>query len=331
MRLETRTSSISQETVMTLNEGASYIISWKQKGTIKVEVGEYELDIKTLITTPHYKSCYAQITATATQKELIVFYGGPGNVFEIKFEEGVIPTSWFPSVLDTDPLADQLYRFEYLRASFLDRAEGVRLSNSNIYLRNQIKVGDIKNREVTDVYGGISGVVSDGNDVMIWSGSTYEKANELLTHIERDENYLDNLSTAQLKDLTKALITLNYKTIFTDIYAVGKFKGKHLDESGSELCSYPRLTAYLPASIGKVGFTGGRLNKIGGSYPTSLSFAGGTTINFNAGLCTEPEGQYTIETREAIEGVSELHLLFHEGYLTKISSVKDYNSTYYWY
>jgi hypothetical protein len=69
---------------------------------------------------------------------------------------------------------------------------------------------------------------------------------------------------------------------------------------------------------------------VSGSYPTSIDF-GGTTINFNAGLCTVPEGQYTIGTGSAIEGISELHLIFHEGYLTKISSVKDYNSTYYWY
>ena len=330
MRLETSTSSISQETVMTLNEGASYIISWNQKGTVRVEVGEYELDIKTLLTTPRYKFCYAQITPTATRKELVVFYGGPGNVFEIKLEEGVIPTSWFPSVLDTDPLADELYRFEYLRASFLDHPEGNDLTISNVFLRNQIKLGDIINGQITDVYGGISGIVSDGNDVMIWSGSTFEKANELLTYIENNESYLDNLTSAQLKDLTKSIITLNYKSIFTDIYAVGKFKGKHLGEDGNELCSYPRLTGFLPSSSGKIGFTSGRLNKISGSYPTSIDF-GGTTINFNAGLCTVPEGQYTIETGSAIEGISQLHLIFHEGYLTKISSVKDYNSTYYWY
>jgi hypothetical protein len=330
MRLETSTASISQETVMALNSGASYIISWKQKGNIRIEVGSYELDIKTIISTPHYNFYYAQITATATQKELIVFYGGPGNVFEIKLEEGVIPTSWFPSILDTDPLADELYRFEYLRASFLDHPEGSDLTISNVFLRNQIKLGDIINGEVTDIYGGISGIVSDGNDVMIWSGSSFEKANELLTHIENDESYLDNLTPAQLSCLTKALITLNYKSIFTDIYAVGKFKGKHLDENGVELNSYPKLTGFLPSDSGRIGFTGGRLNKVNGSYPTSINF-GGTTINFNAGLCTEPEGQYTIGTEGVIEGVSQLHLIFHEGFLTKISSIKDYNTSYYWY
>jgi len=330
MRLDSSTSSISQETIMSLNKESSYIISWKQKGTVRVEVGSYELDVKVILQTPNYKFCYAQIKPTVTRKELVVFYGGPGNVFEIKFEEGIIPTSWFPSVLDTDPLADELYRFEYLRASFLDHPEGSDLTNSNVFLRNQIKLGDIINNEVTDVYGGISGVVSDGKDVMIWSGSSFEKANELLSRIENNESYLDNLTSEQLKDLTKTIITLNYKSIFTDIYAVGKFKGKHLGESGEELCSYPRLTGYLPSTIGKVGFTEGRMNKIDGSYPTSIDF-NGTEINFSAGLCTTLEGQYTISTGNEIEGITQLHLIFHEGYLTKISSIKNYNTTYYWY
>ena len=334
MYLPRTTSIISQETVMVMNTGTSYILSWKQKGNVKVEFGNYDLDIQTVTIASRYKYCYAQITPTTTRKEIAVFSGGSGYIFEIKLEEGVIPTTWFPSVLDTDPIADELYKFEYLRASFLDQPEGTDLTISNVYLKNQIKLGDIINNQVTDVYGGISGIVSGEDDVMIWSGGSYEKAVELLAHIANNESYLDTLTPAQLKTLTKSIISFNYKSIFTDIYAVGKFRGKYLDENGGELSTYPKLTGYLPAVNGsittKVGFTGGRLNKVNGSYPTSIDF-GGTIINFNAGLCTTPEGQFTIDIGSNISGVTSLHLVFHEGFLTKINSVKDYNSTYYWY
>jgi len=336
MRFDTSTSAISQETVMALNEGASYLMSWKQKGTVRVEIGNYDLEVKTILITPTYKFCYVQITPTTTQKELVTFYGGPGNVFEIKFEEGVIPTSWFPSVLDTDPLADELYRFEYLRASFLDNPDGDGLTVSNLFLRNQIKLGDIVNNQVTDVYGGISGVVSDGNDVMIWSGSSYESATELLSRIENNESYLDTLTPAQLRNLTKAIITLNYKSIFTDIYAVGKFKGKHLDENGYELCSYPRITGVIPAdnTEGKISFTRGVLDKIEGVYPTTVNFTNGVTLHFSAGKCTDDggEGHYAVPaTGMDIQGAVSLHLLFHEGYLVKISILPETDDTYYWY
>ena len=334
MYLPRTTSVISQETVMAMNTGTSYILSWKQKGNVKVEFGNYNLDIQTVTIAARYKYCYAQIKPTTTKKEIAVFSGGSGYIFEIKLEEGVIPTTWFPSVLDTDPIADELYKFEYLRASFLDQPEGTDLTISNVYLKNQIKLGDIINNQVTNVYGGISGIVSGEDDVMIWSGGSYEKAVELLAHIANNESYLDTLTPAQLKTLTKSIISFNYKSIFTDIYAVGKFRGKYLDDNGNELSTYPKLTGFLPAVNGstttKVGFTGGRLNKVNGSYPTSINF-GGTTINFNAGLCTTPEGQFTIDIGSNISGVTSLHLVFHEGFLTKISSVKDYNSTYYWY
>ena len=315
---------------MNLNPGNSYIISWKQKGEVRVEVGSYQLEVQTISVTSKYKHCYVQIIAEASRKELVVFYGGPGNIFEIKFEEGVIPTTWFPSILDTDPIADELFKFEYLRAAFVDYPEDRDLTVANTFLKGQIKLGDIVNGQVTDIYGGISGIVSEDDDVMIWSGSSYNDAVELLSNVINNESYLDKLTPAQLKDLTKSIISFNYKSIFTDIYAVGKFKGRHLDEQGNELSSYPKLTGFLPSTGGKVGFTMGRLNKVEGSYPTSVDFHG-TVINFSAGLCTQPEGQFTINISGEIQDITHLHLIFHEGFLTKVSSIKDYNTTYYWF
>ena len=90
------------------------------------------------------------------------------------------------------------------------------------------------------------------------------------------------------------------------------------------------MPAVSGETITKIGFTAGRLNRVDGIYPTSIDF-GGTIITFSSGYCTTPEGQFTISIGSAISGVSSLHLIFHKGYLVKVSSVKDYNSTYYWF
>jgi hypothetical protein len=66
------------------------------------------------------------------------------------------------------------------------------------------------------------------------------------------------------------------------------------------------------------------------TFPTSIQFEG-TTIGFNSGLCTTPEGQFTIGTGSTISGISSLHLIFHKGFLVLVSSVKDFNTNYYWY
>lgn len=332
MRLEGEYSVISQETTMSLSSGASYILSWKQKGTINVSLSHYTLDIQTILVTSRYKFCYAKIVANANRKETVTFSGGPGNIFEIKFEEGIIPTTWFPSCLDTDPIAGEINKYEYLKTTFLDCPERKGDdTTTNVFLKNQIKVGEVINDSVQNIYGGISGFMSDEKDVMVWSGGTYEKAVDLLSKIESDNTYLDNLTPTALSALTKSIITVNYKSIFTDTYAVGKFKGQHLDEDGLEMRSFKGITGFIPDSGGTaIGFTGGRLNRVDGSYPTSINF-GGVTISFHAGLCTSPEGQYSINTGSYISGVTSLHLIFHKGYLVKVSSVKDYNTTYYWY
>ena len=334
MKLKSPTSMISQETFLTLCAGTSYILSWKQKGEIGVEIQGYDLEIQTIVQNSRYKLCYTKIVPTANRKERIFFKGGPGNVFEIKLEEGILPTTCFPSCMDTDPVASRSDSYEFLKTSFIECPETNSTTVSGLFMKDQIKVGDITNDLVKSTWGGFSGVFNDEQDVMIWSGGSYGNAVDLISKINNDPNFLDELSESALKKLTKAIITFGYKSVFTDLYAVGKFRGQHLDNEGNEITSFNKVTGVLPAvnneSITDVEFVAGRLKKVGGVYPTSINF-GGTTITFLRGYCTEPEGQYTISTGEAISGVTELHLIFHKGYLVKVSSVKDYNSTYYWF
>ena len=334
MKLKSPTSMISQETFLTLCAGTSYILSWKQKGEIGVEIQGYDLEIQTIVQNSRYKFCYTKIVPTANRKERVFFKGGPGNVFEIKLEEGILPTTWFPSCMDTDPVASRSDSYEFLKTSFLEYPETNSTTVSGLFLKDQIKVGDITNDVVRNVWGGFSGVFNDESDIMLWSGGSYGDALDLISKIENNPDYLDELPESTLKRLTKAIITFGSKTIFTDLYATGKFKGQHLDSEGGEITSFNKVTGFLPAvdgdNVSKIGFTAGRLNRVDGVYPTSINF-GGTTINFSSGYCTTSEGQFTISTGSAISDVSELHLIFHKGYLVKVSSVKDYNSTYYWF
>ena len=334
MKLKSPTSMISQETFLTLCAGTSYILSWKQKGEIEVEIQGYDLEIQTIVQNSRYKLCYTKIVPTANRKERIFFKGGPGNVFEIKLEEGVLPTTWFPSCMDTDPVASRSDSYEFLKTSLIEYPETNSTTVSGLFLKDQIKVGDITNDVVRNVWGGLSGVFNDESDIMLWSGGSYGNAVDLISKIENNPNYLDELPESTLKRLTKAIISFGSKSIFTDLYATGKFKGQHLDNDGSEITSFNKVTGFLPAVSGetttKIGFTAGRLNRVDGIYPTSIDF-GGTTITFYSGYCTTPEGQFTISIGSAISGVSSLHLIFHKGYLVKVNSVKDYNSTYYWF
>lgn len=329
--LVANTSILTQQTVVNLKKDSVYILSWKQKGEILAYINDTELDVQIISETTNYKFCYARYKAQEDGKVTVMFTGGPGYIFEIKLEQGTLPTTWFPSPLDTDPIANLINSYEYLKTAFIEYPQGD-TTVSSLYLKNQIRVGEVINDVVDTHFGGLSGIISDEKDIMLWSGGTYEKARVLLSRVINDETYLDRLSQSELASLAKAIITFDYKTIFTDIYAVGKFKGQHLDETGDELCAFNRITGVLPASGGtKVYFRNGMLDENHYStFPTSIQFDG-VKINFNSGLCTTPEGQYTIGTGSTISGISSLHLIFHKGFLVRVSSVKDYNTNYYWY
>ncbi len=288
-------TQVSQVTAKKLFHNVSYILSWKQKGDLRVTVDGVEYEQKVVPVNDEYsKQGYSLHWVKFTVEDLVPpevnpetiqeaidngeysepldvdkdrdvdaedivayhksvgnrrveirFFGGPGYVCEIKLEEGVVPTSWFPSYLDTDPLAKRVDGYEYLHTAFVENTEKDLVSS--VVLKNAIQVGEVIDEKVEAIYGGFSGVTTDqDSDVMLWSGGSFERAQELLFSVIRDPNYLDGLTHEELKQLVGSAITLGSKSIFTDIYAVGKFKGKHLDENGVQITPNHGLTASIP-------------------------------------------------------------------------------------
>ena len=273
-------AQISQESINTLTENCWYVLSWKQRDTIKVLIDEEEIEpIKTKIAEGaseddlvHY---YYKFKVDENKKVKIRFTGGPGNICEIKLEAGLVPTTWSPSSEDTDPVADVANSYEYLKTAFTEYTHDNTVSS--VFLKNQIKVGDIINDQVEDVYGGLSGIYSDPRDIMFWSGSTFEKAQDLIINIMRDPDYLDRLSYSELQKLTKIAVTFGFKTIITDLYAIGKFKGEHLDYSGRQIRAFHTISGTIPCYDGTqfvgINFIDGRLDSEKyDALPTTIRF-----------------------------------------------------------
>ena len=134
----------------------------------------------------------------------------------------------------------------------------------------------------------------------------------------------------------------------TDLYAVGKFKGEHIDSNGRKILSHVGITGVLPIyifNLGEEGYYDKVYFKIGSldpdhydTLPKKLVFTnpanlGQTvTIKFQDGKVTGDKRLYSVWTGDRIDGVSKLYLLFdQEGYLVKVSSILDFNETYYWF
>lgn len=338
-------SEIAQESLTVLVENSRYVLSWKQRGKLTVMIDGVEIEpIRSKVSEGAGEDdliqYYYKINTEVTKKISVRFIGGPGYLCEVKLESGLVPTTWSPSFKDTDPVADITNSYEFLKTAFKEYSlDG---TVSSLFLKNQIKVGDIANDQVESIYGGLSGIFSSPEDIMLWSGSTYEKAQDLIVEVMRNPNYLDRLSYPELQKLTKLIITFNYKTIMTDLYAVGKFKGEHLDYNGNQMRSFDSISGNIPCFDGSefisVKFNCGILDvEKYDDLPTNIKFyeedgTNYTELEFQDGrLVDRSDVSYKIWVGNEINSeITHLCLRFHDGYLVKVSQTLD-NSTYYWY
>jgi hypothetical protein len=160
----------------------------------------------------------------------------------------------------------------------------------------------------------------------------------LVYRVYKNPNYLDDLSYSELQTLARMAVTFGAKTIMTDLYAAGKFKGQHLDTDGSTIKSFNVISGNIPCNTGSgvigLKMKGGLLIGSDGKYAnqTITSINPGTsqtrTLTFLNGKCsiTDPSNAITIWT-----GSGTLTLRFRDGYLVKVSEGNDNSSTYYWY
>ena len=328
--LYSRTSAIAQTTPMNLQKNGEYVLAWKTNGIVTVTIDEIS-DLGTVYTLPRtrgseYKTYFVKFIAPEDEKVTVRFTGGPCYLGEIKLEEGVIPTTWFPSLMDVDPVAKLIFKYEYLNTAFEEYTENNDDTVSSILLKNQVKIGEYINGKLKKIYGGISGIIGDENDVMMWSGSSFEDAQDLLYHIYRNPSYLDNLDQDKLQKLSKLIVTFGSKVIISDFYGVGKFKGILKDNSGRNIRAFNVINGKIPYNNSHLIFKDGILVDEYG-IPVNRTIE---NIIFTSGICNvvDPEEIITIQT--GISGMPNLYLRFDEGYLVKVS--KDDNITsYYWY
>lgn len=217
-------SELIQTVDRDLVEGESYVLSYKSKGTITATV-----DNNTTETTDeNYKTNELKFIFSGTNP-CIVKFTGEGNICEIKLEKGTISTSWLPSVKDTDPVADTIFLFEFLKSSFKPFNNNVA---SGILLKEIIQVGKYLNNEVEFVKSGISGIYNNDKNIFLWSGGSFSEANKLAGKLENDSNYIPTES--ELQNLAKLIITFGGKIFANEI--IGNFRGNFKTrETGSRI------------------------------------------------------------------------------------------------
>lgn len=222
--LLTEDSELIQTVDRNLVEGESYVLSYKSKGTITATI-----DDNTFKTTDEDYKTNGHRFVFSGSNPCIVKFTGEGNICEIKLEKGTVSTSWLPSVKDTDPVADTIFLFEFLKSSFKPFNNNVA---SGILLKEIIQVGKYLNNEVEFVKSGISGIYNNDKNIFLWSGGSFSEANKLAGKLENDSNYIP--TDSELQNLAKLIITFGGKIFANEI--IGNFRGNlKTKETGSRV------------------------------------------------------------------------------------------------
>lgn len=209
-------STLSQTVEGTMISGESYVISYKAKGSIVASIDGQTYSTTSTLSDGYqfyeYKFQYSGASSCT------VVFTGTGSICEPKLERGTISTTWFPSTKDTDPVANLINEYEYLRTSF-------KFYNGNcasgLLLKEIIQVAKyIDGKVVGDAKAGLSGVYNNDGNVFIWSGGDYASANKLMGKIEEDPNYMP--TDEELQNVAKFAVTCG-GTVYLN--ARGKFRG----------------------------------------------------------------------------------------------------------
>ena len=209
-------STLYQNVEGTMISGESYVLSYKAKGNIVATVDGQTYSTTTTMADGYqfyeYKFEYSGATSCT------VTFSGSGSICEPKLERGTIATSWFPSNKDTDPVADLINEYEYLRTSFKSYNDNCA---SGLLLKEIIQaVKYIDGKPVGDARAGLSGILNNDDNIFIWSGGDYASANKLMGKIDEDPNYMP--TDSELQNIAKFAVTFG-GTVYMN--ARGKFRG----------------------------------------------------------------------------------------------------------
>jgi hypothetical protein len=138
------------------------------------------------------------------------------SIWDVKLERGDARTDWSPSHKDTDPIADELTRLQYLQDALKGKTEIL----GGLILSSMIHLGNYRDGQMEQVTAGISGITSTPEiDVAFWGGGTFEQAIKAVNMFRNNPSYQP--TEEEVASIAKAVITHGGRAILNDIVLRG--------------------------------------------------------------------------------------------------------------
>ena len=143
--------------------------------------------------------------------------GNGAKVMELQLMAGNMPSEWHSAHKDNDRALASYYANEYLRNAILEASTTI---NGGLILSQIIKVGNYRNKVMTEETGGMSGAYNDDRSPFLWGGGTMEQAIYTIMRYANNPTY-QATDAEVLNNMAKFVVTHGGRAILNDIILRG--------------------------------------------------------------------------------------------------------------
>ena len=221
--------NLSQE--VTLEEGKWYVLSFRGKGgALTYSIG----GVSGTLTLKNIVDSYDIPFVCGDNIGLTISASSEVTLMELQLCEGNLPTAWKKNYQDGDKTMAAINGYKYISDAIKNASTDI---IGGLILSQIIKVGNYRNKQMTEETGGMSGAWLDENSPFLWGGGDMSQAIYTIMKYAADPSY--EPTEEEVEAMAKFVVTHGGRAILNDvilrgyIYALGGyFKGKITAESG---------------------------------------------------------------------------------------------------
>lgn len=205
--------TLSQVLDQSLTIGEEYVLSFcgcGSKLTICVGGVTYEQEM-----TADYAQYNIHIVPTTDDTAFSVS-GEYSTICEIMLTQGAFVCEWNPAYSDNDKSLAEMQSLKYLTDAINNASTTI---DGGLVMTQQIKVGNYRDRKMTQETGGMSGYYNDDDSAFLWGGGTMTQALYTIQMYKSDPTY--QASADEVANMAKFVVTHGGRAILNDIILRG--------------------------------------------------------------------------------------------------------------
>ena len=217
---------------VTLEEGKWYVLSFRGRGeSLSYSIGGVT---GSLALNPSAIDSYDVPFVCGINSGLTIIASSEVTIMELQLCEGNLPTAWKQNYSDGEKTMAAVNEYKYISDAIKNASTDI---IGGLILSQIIKVGNYRNKNMTEETGGMSGAWLDDNSPFLWGGGDMSQAIYTIMKYANDPSY--EPTQEEIEAMAKFVVTHGGRAILNDvilrgyIYALGGyFKGKITAESG---------------------------------------------------------------------------------------------------